>query len=114
MKFEIVSLRAEYEPYHTRKSEPYKGSNKLYISPEGESILENLYNRHDRPSNVWKKEIIPAVLSKLAEQNPEIYERVKDEKWGWRQRCGCSCPCSPGFVGKNGGQFYISATVKFS
>ena len=114
MTFEITNLKAEYEPYYSRKNEPYKWSNKLYIWPEGETILENLYNRHDRPSKLWKKEIIPAVIAKLAQENPEAYLAVKDEEWGWRQKCGCSCPCSPGFVGKKGGQYYISATVKFS
>lgn len=113
MKFEITGLTANYEPYHTRKNEPYKGSNKLYIWPEGESILDNLFNRHNRPSDVWKKEIIPAILAKLQESHADIYESVKNEVWGWRQKCGCSCPCSPGFVGKNGGQYYISANVKF-
>ena len=114
MNFKITNLKAEYEPYYSRKNEPYKASNKLYIWPEGETILENLYNRHDRPSKLWKKEIIPAVIAKLAQVDPEAYLAVKDEEWGWRQKCGCSCPCSPGFVGKKGGQYYISATVKFS
>ena len=113
MKFEIINLKAEYEPYHTRKNEPYKASNKLYIWPEGETIMENLFNRHDRPSKVWKEVVIPAVLSKLQEVNPTAFEAVKGEEWGWRQKCGCTCPCSPGFVGKKGGQYYISATVKF-
>lgn len=113
MKFEITSLKAQYEPYHTRRGEPYKGSNKLYIWPEGETILENLFNRHDRPSKIWKEELIPAVMEALKLQDQTIYEAVKDEEWGWRQKCGCTCPCSPGFVGKKGGQFYISATVKF-
>ena len=113
MAFEITSLKAEYEPYHSRKGEPYRQANKLYIWPEGETILENLFNRHNRPSKIWKEEIIPALLVKLSETNPEIYERVKEENWGWRQKCGCSCPCSPGFVGKNDGQYTISAQVKF-
>lgn len=113
MKFEITSLKAQYEPYYTRKGEPYKGSNKLYIWPEGESVMENLYNRHDRPSKVWKLDLIPAILEKLSKEYPEIYIDVRDEEWGWRQRCGCKCPCSPGFVGKKGGQYYISAEIKF-
>lgn len=114
MNFEITQLVAEYEPYWSRKGEPYKSSNKLYIWPQGETIMENLYTRHDRPSKVWKEIVIPAVMEKLSKENPEVFDSVKDEKWGWRQKCGCSCPCSPGFVGTKGGQFYISATVKFS
>lgn len=114
MKFEIVNLKASYEPYYIRKNEPYKASNKLYIWPEGESVMDNLFNRRNRPAKVWKEELIPAIIEKLKEVNSEAYERLKDEKWGWRQNCGCSCPCSPGFVGKNGGQYIISADVKFA
>jgi hypothetical protein len=113
MKFTIKSLDAEYEPYHKRKGEPYKGSNKLYIWPEGENLLDNLFNRHNRPSKVWKTDVIPVVMEKLKEEFPNIYEAVKNEEWGWRQKCGCKCPCSPGFVGSKGGQYYISATVEF-
>jgi hypothetical protein len=113
MKFTIKGLKAEYEPYHTRKNEPYKGSNKLYIWPENETVLDNLFNRHDRPSKVWKTEVIPVVIEKLKEEFPNVYEAVKNEEWGWRQKCGCTCPCSPGFIGKQGGQYYISATVEF-
>ena len=113
MKFEIVSLSAIYEPSFKRKGEPYKYSNKLYIWPQGESVVDNLFNRRNRPSKVWKEEVIPALMSKLAEVNPEVYEGVKNEEWGWRQKCGCTCPCSPGFVGKGGGSYVISATVNF-
>ena len=114
MKFEIINLKAGYESWTERRNEPYRYANKLYIWLEGESVLENLYNRRNRPVDTWKKEIIPALMSKLAEVNPEIYDRVKDEKWGWRQKCGCSCPCSPGFIGVRNGQYCISATVKFT
>jgi len=114
MNFEIISLKANYEPYRDRKGEPYKGSNKMYIWPHGETVMDNLYNRHDRPSKVWKEVIIPAIIEKLKSEFPaEVYEAVKSEEWGWRQKCGCTCPCSPGFVGKKGGQYCISAEVKF-
>jgi hypothetical protein len=114
MKFEIANLKAEYEPYRSRKNEPYKASNKLFIWPDGESVMDNLFNRHNRPSKVWKEELIPAIIGKLKEVNPEVYEIVHNEEWGWRQKCGCSCPCSPGFIGKKGGQYCITATVKFT
>jgi hypothetical protein len=114
MAFEITSLKAAYEPYHSRKNEPYRWSNKLYIWPEGETVMENLFNRRNRPSRAWKQTLIPAIMAKLSKENPEIFERVKGEDWGWRQNCGCKmCPCSPGFVGKNDGQYTISVQIKF-
>jgi hypothetical protein len=114
MNFQIITLKAEYETYGSRQGEPYRFNNKLYIWPEGESVIDNLFNRRNRPSNAWKKEIIPAIMAKLQEVDPQIYERVKGEKWGWRQKCGCSCPCSPGFVGTSHGKYTIHATVKFT
>jgi hypothetical protein len=114
MKFEIIELNARPESYHSRKGEPHRYKDKMYIWPQGESVLENLFNRHDRPTKIWKEEIIPAILEKIRIEHPSVYEYVKDEKWGWRQRCGCSCPCSPGFVGTKDNCYSISATVKFS
>lgn len=115
MNFQITNLNAKWESYHSRRGEPYRHKNKLYIWPEGETVMENLFNRHNRPAKVWKESVIPAVLQKLAEQFPEIYEKVKNNKWGWRRKCGCSmCPCSPGFVSDGENKYTISASVKFS
>ena len=76
--------------------------------------MENLFNRRNRPSRAWKQTLIPAIMAKLSKENPEIFEKVKGEDWGWRQNCGCKmCPCSPGFVGKNDGQYTISVQIKF-
>lgn len=114
MKFKIVSLSAQYEPYMNRKNEPYKAANKLYISPSGESLLEHLFNRHDRPSALWRKEVIPVLIEQLKYVNKEAYKTVKEQKWGWRQNCGCStCGCSPGFVSHGTGQYTISADIMF-
>ena len=111
MKIEIVKLNVRYED---RKGEPYRYANKLYIWPEGETIMENLYNRRNRPSKVWQEEVIPVVMEAMKEQFPAAYESLKDEKWGWRQKCGCSCPCSPGFVGQKQHGRTVAVTVKFS
>ena len=50
----------------------------------------------------------------IKEQNSEAYEKLKEQQWGWRQKCGCvMCPCSPGFVSDGDGMFLISANVVF-
>lgn len=114
MKFKITHLEARTETWSDRKNEPYKLNNKLYIWPANETIVENLFNRRNRPANIWKKEVIPAIMEKLSEKYPHIFKDVQGEKWGWRQKCGCSmCPCSPGFVSRSFGQHYISAEIKF-
>lgn len=115
MKFEIVKVTAKQEYLHQRKGEPYRWRSKMYIWPEGETVLDNLFNRRNRPAKVWQEQVIPVILEKLKETNPEVYEVIKDQKWGWRQKCGCTCPCSPGFVSYHdtGGTFVVSASVKF-
>ena len=65
------------------------GAMRLYIWPEGETILENLRNRHERPYTTYKKLLVPKVLKRLG-----ITQTVKSR---WSSTCGCSCPCSPGF-----------------
>ena len=115
MNIEIVKLNARQESYYSRQHEPFRHSNKMYIWTEGETVMENLIHRKSRPHTFYKKEIIPLIMKKLQEQFPEIYSVVEKEKWGWRQKCGCSCPCSPGFVGQSMGGFAeIHATIKFS
>ena len=116
MKFTIKKLNVRYESYSSRKGEPYKSANKLYIWPTGESILDNLVNRRSRPHDFYKKEIIPVIMNQLQEQFPDEAKYIARENWGWRAKCGCSmCPCSPGFVQNVGnyGQYTISAEVEF-
>ena len=63
---------------------------RIYIWPQGESVLQNLENRRQRPYTTYKKEVIPAVLEKMG--------MPADTKLRWSQYAGCSCPCSPGFI----------------
>jgi hypothetical protein len=113
MNIEITKLTV-YEDYK-RSGEPYRNQNKIYVWTEGETILENLVNRRSRPHTIYKKEVIPLIMKMLETSNPEVYNRLKDTAWGWRQKCGCSmCPCSPGFVSDRGGYWDIHASIKIS
>ena len=95
MKIKKIDVR----PVNRRSGEPFLSNPKIYIFIENETILENLENRRNRPANVYKKEVLPQVMAKLQNSNPEIYNKLKSSRIGWRQSCGCSmCPCSPGFV----------------
>lgn len=64
----------------------------LYVFPTGESIVENLMNRRERPYTEWKK-LVPEILKKAGFSDKEI----KGIKPSWSQKCGCGCGCSPGF-----------------
>lgn len=118
MNFKIKSVTAKQEYWSQRKGEPFRDNNKTYIWVSGESVLDNLINRHSRPYKFYQDNVLPFVLDEVVRKYPELEKslsrNVKD--WGWRSKCGCSmCPCSPGFIQKTGsGTVTISAEVEFS
>lgn len=59
----------------------------VYVHEKGESILDNLVARHMRPVEFYKA----IVTTELAKRG--LYGNLV-----WKQRLGCSCPCSPGFL----------------
>jgi len=115
MKFKIKQLSAKQEYYSQRKGEPYRDNNKAYIWVSGESVLDNLMQRYNRPHTFYKKEVLPAILKEVAEKYPEFRISTDVKNWGWRQKCGCStCGCSPGFIQTGAsGTVTISADVEF-
>jgi hypothetical protein len=65
----------------------------MYFFLTGESILENLQNRRNRPVKEFRK-----LLSKVFEKTD--FADLWNEnhiKASWSQYCGCSCGCSSGF-----------------
>jgi hypothetical protein len=109
----IKNFRIDKETFSERKGEPYRYKNKMYIWVSGETLLENLQNRRNRPYDFYKKEVLPLVMEKIKIKRPEVYKVIKNEKWGWRQSCGCSmCPCSPGFVGEGEDMYTIHIEIK--
>lgn len=115
MKFRIKSVSAKQEYYSQRKGEPHRDKNKCYIWTSGESLMENLMNRHSRPYKYYQERVLPAILEEVTIKYPEYKINPGAKGWGWRQKCGCgSCPCSPGFIQKDGsGTITISAEVEF-
>ena len=63
----------------------------VYMWPKGETILENLANRRNRPIEQMRA-LLPEVL-RLSGISTAIAESAK-----WRQSAGCKCGCSPGFI----------------
>lgn len=62
----------------------------IYIWPKGETLLENLQNRRSRPIKEWRKEVIPQVLAQAG--------LPANTKVSFRQKAGCPCGCSPGWI----------------
>ena len=81
----------------------------LYIFPTGESIVENLMNRRERPYKKWYP-LIPQILKKAGFSDKEIKEITPS----WSQKCGCGCGCSPGFKLKGSETFRdVFADIKY-
>ena len=67
---------------------------RIYINHEEESVMDNFFNRRQRPTTLYKKMILPAVRERLG--------IVDEVKIGWSRKAGCGmCPCSPGFIVKD-------------
>ncbi len=93
--------------FDSRRGTSHKSDSHMYIFPKGESLLENIYNRRNRPYQMYKKEVIPLVLGYMEYHYPEIYSKFRHTEWRWSKNCGCtSCPCSPGFHGRSIGLPY--------
>lgn len=90
IKFRFLGLDCELFVRYPDYTERAKKS-RAYVFVDGESILENLNNRVNRPKTIYK-EILKAGLAE-AGISEEVYEKVT-----WSQYAGCSCPCSPGFI----------------
>jgi hypothetical protein len=93
----VVHERKLFEPEYKRgrqtrssrmeRSEFYEPT-RVYVEPTTYSVMENLFNRRNRPWKAYK----PLVEAEL--RNAGVQGKVH-----WSQYAGCKmCPCSPGFV----------------
>jgi len=89
MKIDIRPL--DYSTAENRRQLRQVKNSRLHIFQSGETILENLFNRHNRPFHLYKKAVIPAVLAEFKAKG------IVAEGFSWSQYAGCSCGCSPGF-----------------
>ena len=93
--------------FKVREKNYKERSNKtvIHFFHENESILENLMERHSRPSKLYK-ELFPKIKAKLSLSN--------DIEATWSQKAGCSCGCSPGFIVKNPAACMIDSLISKS
>lgn len=107
------------------KTDRSNSRGQVHVFVEGESLLENLFYRRDRPYKYYRQ-LMPDVL-KFVQNNlkckSDIQKRRKinitNENFmsmGWSQYAGCSCGCSPGFILKHddmrGFEFYVTIKIK--
>lgn len=92
----------------SRKGGTYREQNSkshLSVYMKGESIWDNLMNRRNRPTKIWKMVGETALASLGMEE--ELFAKMY-----WNQKAGCSCPCSPAFVMPNLFGFYFFIEVE--
>jgi hypothetical protein len=67
---------------------------KVYVWPEGETLMENLAERRNRPIKLYR-----TVLATALERAgcPETLAKQLAASARWSQKAGCGCGCSPGF-----------------
>jgi len=86
--------RSRYSREHEKMQR--RRTAKVYVSPKGDTVLSQLFDRHDRPHKLYREIVKDRVEKELRDAGllPE------GQKFGmrWSQYCGCSCPCSPGFI----------------
>lgn len=93
----IKSLEVHYRVLSSasqRDFREYSKAPRVYVWPEGETILDNLANRKTRPYNEFRKLVEQPALAALGLDS-------KTHRLAWSQYAGCSCPCSPGFIVKS-------------
>jgi hypothetical protein len=93
MTNEITIHPRKYDWRNRRQLDSPHGESIVYFSIKDETILENLVNRRNRPYTEWKK-----IAKRILSDN-----NINFEKLAWNKHAGCTmCPCSPGFIVKNG------------
>ena len=89
MNFRVTDIKLR-----DNSPDSYKQSRKrrtiVHVWPEGESILDNLNNRRSRPVKLFRKAVEDA-FDTLGVDKSNV-------KLSWRQKAGCNCGCSPGFI----------------
>jgi hypothetical protein len=107
MKFNVTKIKIIAETNNKEKK------NRMYIFPVGESRIDEIMSRFNRPYSIYKKELIPMVMVKMKTTDVNSYNLLKNNTWKWNQKAGCGCGCSPGFIGsnKNGLNLYVDVTI---
>ena len=86
MKYDLEVTYRRKE--NTRRD--WNAKTRVYIWPEGETILENFANRRSRPINEYRSVLRQAFAQEGIDASKLEYR--------WSQKAGCSCGCSPGFI----------------
>ena len=78
---------------YAKDRKQYTSKPRVYVAVKGESLLDQLQNRRERPSTLYKKVMYDQALAALGltRENAQL---------SWSQKAGCQCGCSPGLIVK--------------
>ena len=100
---EVTTRTRSWNPSRRDSDSPH-GRSRAYVFLQDENLTENLVNRRSRPYNTWRP-LVEEALTDLG---------LTFRSLRWSQRCGCSCPCSPGFLidgPDRGRDYYLTIRV---
>ena len=90
MKIENFSLQKRGYAWNVGYRE-YNRKPRVFVSPTGEGVWENLQNRRNRPVSEFRRAAYLAIA--------QLGYTKSDVKLRWDIHAGCAmCPCSGGFV----------------
>ena len=101
---------------HRNTGREYSQKTRFYVWPKGETVIEGLFNRRDRPTGLFR-EIAMEAWRKLEPEIKKERSYAKLTGLRWSRKAGCSCGCSPGFIaqgeGLNGFDIHVTAEVDY-
>lgn len=105
----MSTLKIEVTSVDVRRSEKPLARARAYVFEEGESIMDNLMNRHSRPVELYRMALQMALVDAGVEGAEEL-------KMTWSQKAGCSCGCSPGFLieGMPNKEVYVDVRLTYT
>lgn len=104
-QIEIVELEVRRRTGEGRKN---NAEARCYFFHQGESIIDDLLERRNRPSKVYET-CFPKVREEIKKVSGVDADKLR---FWWSQYAGCRCPCSPGFLVKGLYGYDIFVTVK--
>lgn len=109
LNIKSITLRPKTGSSSKPNASGYYHRPRIYVSPDGETVMENFVEgRHTRPYTLYKAEVLPQLFRLLG---------LNSIKVGWSKKAGCTmCPCSPGFIVKDGNvpyDIWVTVTDKY-
>lgn len=89
-KIAVAKIPPYVNPTYFRK---VNGRSMISFWPQGETMMDNLMNRRFRPHKEYSV-FLPDIILDLEYKHGIVVEG----KPKWRQKAGCTCGCSPGFL----------------